>query len=191
MKKHFLLAGLLAALPVSAAQAALYAGADFGANSIDLKDNAPNLYPEGALGLGVHIGEHFNSWAVELGYSTNRNNYQQTDLRINRLTGDGILYLPVGGFLNLLATAGMSESNFGASTYTRKPYTQDGIIKSTRVATTLLNGDAFDWRAGTGLSFSFANGYEFHVIGRYEPLTMKGLANYALSLDTGINIDLN
>ena len=40
-------------------------------------------------------------------------------------------------------------------------------------------------------AFDFGHGYEFHVIGRYEPLAMRGLSNYALSMDTGFNIDLN
>jgi hypothetical protein len=69
------------------------------------------------------------------------------------------------------------------------PYTSDGIIKEVRISTTLLNGNELDWRGGTGFSFSFANGYEFHVIGRYEQLTMKGLSDYALSVATGFNIE--
>ena len=57
--------------------------------------------------------------------------------------------------------------------------------------TTILSGNEFNWRAGGGLSFSFANGYEFHAIGRYEPVTMNGIAQNAISFETGFNIDLN
>ena len=46
-------------------------------------------------------------------------------------------------------------------------------------------------KPGCALGAQFGGGYEFHVIGRYEPLSMKGLANYDLSMDTGFNIDLN
>jgi hypothetical protein len=191
MKRHFLLAIFFALLPLSAAQAAVYAGIDLGIDSTDLKNSASNLYPESTIGPGVHLGYHFANWAVELGYGTTHKAFQETELRFNRLTGDGIAYVPLGGFVNLLVTAGMSDTNFGASTFAHKSYQQNGIDKTTRVATTLLNGDEFNWRAGTGLSFSFGGGYEFHVIGRYEPLGMKGLANYALSMDTGFNIDLN
>ncbi|MGZ5928697.1 MAG: hypothetical protein ACXWLX_05725 [Rhizomicrobium sp.] len=191
MKAHILLAMALSLLPLSAAQAAIYAGADLAVDSTDLKNSASDLYPESTIGPDVHLGYHANSWAVELGYGTTHKAFQETELRFNRLTGDGLVYVPLGGFLNFLVTAGMSETNFGASTFQHKSYQQAGIDKTTRVATTVLNGDELDWRAGTGLSFSFGGGYEFHVIGRYEPLTMKGLSNYALSMDTGFNIDLN
>mgnify|MGYP001548770133 CR=1 FL=1 len=191
MKAYFLLAMAFSLLPLSAAQAAIYAGADLAVDSTDLKNSASDLYPESTIGPDVHLGYHENSWAVELGYGTTHKAFQETELRFNRLTGDGLVYVPLGGFLNFLVTAGMSETNFGASTFQHKSYQQAGIDKTTRVATTVLNGDELDWRAGTGLSFSFGGGYEFHVIGRYEPLTMKGLSNYALSMDTGFNIDLN
>src|SRR5665213_110855 len=185
MKRHFLLATFFALLPLSAAQAAIYAGADLAIDSTDLKSSAPQIFPESSIGPGVHLGYHFANWAVELGYGTTHKAFQATELRFNRLTGDGLMYVPLGGFLNLIVTAGMSDTNFGASTFTHKSYQQDGIDKTTRVPTPLVGGDEFNWRGGTGFSFSFGGGYEFHVIGRYEPLSMKGLSNYALSMDTG------
>ncbi|MES2256767.1 MAG: outer membrane beta-barrel protein [Pseudomonadota bacterium] len=191
MNKQILLAALLILAPLSAAQAAVYAGADLLLDSVDMKNTASENYSESTIGPGIHLGDHFAFGAVELGYSTTRKTFQDTDLRFNRLTGDGISYVPLGGMLNLLVTAGLSETNFGASSFTHKGYTQDNVAKTTRVATTLLHGNEFDWRAGTGFSFAFGNGYEFHVIGRYEPLVMRGLSNYALSMDTGFNIDLN
>ncbi len=191
MQKHLVLAGLFALLPLSAADAAVYGGLDLVANSIDFKSTAPSLFAESLLGPTIHIGDHFSRFAVELGYGTVRHTFQQTDLRINRLTGDGLAYVPVGGFLNIVLTAGLSQANFGASDYTHQSYLKNGIIKQARVPATLLHGDQINWRGGAGLSFSFAGGYEFHVIGRYEPLTMSGLANSALSLNTGFNIDLN
>jgi len=191
MNKQILLAALLILTPLSAAQAAVYAGADLLLDSADMKNAAPENYPESTIGPGIHLGDRFAFGAVELGYGTTHKTFQDTDLRFNRLTGDGIGYVPLGGILNLLVTAGLSETNFGASSFTHKGYTQDNAAKTTRVATTLLHGNEFDWRAGTGFSFAFGNGYEFHVIGRYEPLAMRGLSNYALSMDTGFNIDLN
>ena len=191
MKRHFLLASLFALLPLSAAQAAVYAGADLAVDSTDLKSSASDLFPESTIGPNVHLGYHLTNWAVELGYGTTHKQFQETELRFNRLTGDGLVYVPLGGFLNFLVTAGMSDTNFGASTFQHKSYQQNGIDKIARVTTTVLNGDQINWRGGAGLSFSFGGGYEFHVIGRYEPLTMKGLSNYALSMNTGFNIDLN
>jgi hypothetical protein len=188
MKKYLILAALFTVMPLASAQAAMYAGFDLTADSINLSNTALNLYPEAAIGPGVHIGDRFGNFAVELGYGTTRNSLQQADLRFNRLTADGIYYLPLGGFLNLLATAGMSETNFGTSTFTEQTYLQDNITKTTRVATTLLHGNTLDWRAGTGLSFALGDGYEFHVMGHYEPLSAKGLANYALSVNAGFNI---
>jgi hypothetical protein len=191
MKVSILAVLAFSLLPLSAAQAAVYAGLDLSVASTDLKDSTSNLYPESSIGPGVHLGYHGNDWAVELGYGTTHKALQETEIRYNRLTGDGLVYVPLGGFLNLLVTAGLSDDNFGASTFQHKSYQQDGIDKSTRVATTVLTGDELNWRGGAGFSFSFGGGYEFHVIGRYEPLTMKGLSNYALSMDTGFNIDLN
>ena len=191
MNKQILLTALLILAPLSTAQATVYAGADLRLDSVDQKNTASENYPESTIGPGIHLGDRFTFGAVELGYSTTHKAFQQTELRFNRLTGDGIGYVPLGGMLNLLVTAGLSETNFGASSYTHKGYTQDGIAKTTRVSTTLLHGNEFDWRAGAGFSLDFGHGYEFHVIGRYEPLAMRGLSNYALSMDTGFNIDLN
>jgi hypothetical protein len=191
MKRHFLAAMAFVLPPVSAAQAAIYAGLDLAVDSTDLKSSAPSVFPESTIGPEAHLGYHATGWAVELGYGTTHKAFQATELRFNRLTGDGLMYVPLGGFLNLIVTAGMSDTNFGASTFKDKSYQQNGIDKTTRVATTLLGGDEFNWRGGAGFSFSFGGGYEFHVIGRYEPLGMKGLANYDLSMDTGFNIDLN
>lgn len=191
MQRKLFLAALLALAPLSTAQAAVYAGADLILDFVDQKSTTPENYPESTIGPGIHLGDRFGFWAVELGYNTTHKSFQDTELRFNRLTGDGIGYVPLGGILNLLVTAGMSETNFGASSFVHKGYTQDNVAKTTRVSTTLLNGNEFDWRAGTGLSFAFGNGYELHVVGRYEPLSMKGLSNYALSVDTGFNIDLN
>ena len=188
MKKCLILAALFAVMPLASAQAALYAGFDLTADSINLSDTALNLYPEAAIGPGVHIGERFRNFAVELSYGTTRNSLQQADLRFDRLTADGIYYIPLGGFLNLLATAGISETNFGTSTYTEQAYQQDAVTKVTRVSTTLLHGNTLDWRVGSGLSFALGDGYEFHVMGRYEPLHASGLANYALSVNAGFNV---
>lgn len=191
MTRFLLPAILIALLPASAAEAAIYAGADLVFDSASFKDSAPELFSEDLIGPQLHAGYHLSDFAVELGYGTTRKAEQQTDLRFNRLTGDGLFYVPLGGFLNLLLTAGLAQDNYGASTYTHLPYTQDGIIKEARVSTTVLNGNEFNWRAGGGLSFSFAGGYEFHAIARYEPLTMNGLSDNVISLQTGFNIDLN
>lgn len=191
MTKKILLAALLVLAPFSAARAAVYAGADLILDSVDLKSAAPQSYPQSTIGPGIHLGDRFDFLAVELGYNTSHKAFQQTNLRFNRLTGDGIGYVPLGGFLNLLVTAGLSQTNFGASSFMEKGYTQNGTAKTTRIATTLLSGSKLDWRGGGGLSFALGDGYELHVIGRYEPLTMRGLSNYALSVDTGFNIDLN
>lgn len=191
MTRFLLPAILIALLPTSVANAAIYAGFNLTADSVNFTDAAPSVLSESLIGPEVHLGYHLSDFGVELGYGTTRKSEQDTDLRFNRLTGDGLFYVPVGGILNLVLTGGVAEDNYGASTFVKKTYTQNGIVKDTRVGTTLLSGNEFDWRAGGGLSFSFAGGYEIHVIGRYEPLTMGHLANNALSLQTGFNIDLN
>ena len=189
MQKHLLMAALFVVLPLSTAQAAFYGGLDFDADSVTFNSSAPNQLPDGQLGLGAHVGYHFDNLAAELGYGTTRSSYFQEDLRFNRLTLDGIYYIPIGGFLNLLVTGGGSQTNYGASSYIQKSYMEQAIVKTTRVPTTVLSGDEFDWRAGAGFSFQFSHGYELHVIGRYEPLTMNGIADNALSVGVGFNIE--
>jgi hypothetical protein len=191
MARILLPAILIALLPASAASAAVYAGFNLTADSVNFTDAAPSVLSESLIGPQIHLGYHLSDFGVELGYGTTRKSEQDTDLRFNRLTADGLYYLPVGGILNLVLTGGLAQDNYGASTFIKKSYTQDGTVKDTRVGTTLLSGNEFDWRAGGGLSFSFADGYELHVIGRYEPLTMKHLASNTLSLETGFNIDLD
>jgi len=191
MIRSLLLAVLIALLPASAANAAVYAGLDLSADSISFNSSAPSLFPESLIGPQIHAGYHLGDFGVELGYGTTRKSELDTDLRFNRLTADGLYYLPVGGILNLVLTGGVTENNYGASTFLQKSYTQNGDVKNTRVGVTILSGNEFDWRAGGGLSFSFAGGYELHVIGRYEPLTMGHLASNVLSLETGFNIDLD
>src|ERR1700755_2419256 len=168
MTRFLLPAILIALLPASAADAAIYAGLDLSIDSVSFKDSAPSLFPESLIGPQIHAGYHLDSFAVELGYGTTRKSEQDTDLRFDRLTADGLYYVPVGGFLNLVLTGGVTQDNYGASTFTKKSYTQDGTVKDTRIGSTILNGNELNWRAGGGLSFSFAGGYEFHVIGRYE-----------------------
>ena len=191
MPRFLLPAILIALLPASVANAGLYAGFNLTADSVNFTDAAPSVFSESLIGPQLHAGYHLSDFGVELGYGTTRKSEQDTDLRFNRLTADGLLYLPVGGFLNLVMTGGVAQDNYGASTFVKKSYTQNGDVKDTRIGTTILSGNEFDWRAGGGLSFSFAGGYELHVIGRYEPLTMQHLAHNALSLETGFNIDLN
>ena len=145
-------------LPLSAAQAAVYGGLDLAVDSTDLKDSTSELYPESSIGPDMHLGYHGNSWAVELGYGTTHKALLETEIRYNRLTGDGLVYVPLGGFLNFLVTAGVSDTNFGASTFQHKSYQQDNIDKTTRVATTVLAGDEINWRGGAGFSFSFEIG---------------------------------
>jgi hypothetical protein len=188
---RILLPAILIALLPASADAAVYAGLDLSADSVNFTGAAPSVFSESLIGPDVHLGYHLSDFGAELGYGTTRKSEQDTDLRFNRLTADGLYYLPVGGILNLVLTGGVAEDNYGASTFIKKSYTQNGDVKDTRIGTTLLHGNEFDWRAGGGLSFSFAGGYELHVIGRYEPLTMQRLAHNALSLETGFNIDLN
>src|ERR1700760_3814633 len=91
------------------------------------------LLPASAADAAIYAGYHLDSFAVELGYGTTRKSEQDTDLRFDRLTADGLYYVPVGGFLNLVLTGGVTQDNYGASTFTKKSYTQDGTVKDTRV----------------------------------------------------------
>ena len=191
MPRFVLPAILIALLPASAAQAAIYAGVDLAFDSTALTDAAPNFLPEGTVGPQLHLGYHVSNFAFELGYGTTSKSELQAELRFNRLSGDALYYVPFGGILNLVLTAGLAQDNYGASTSSKLPFTRNGQIREARVSTTILSGDELDWRAGGGFSFNFGSGYEFHVIGRYEPLGMKGLSDNALSIQTGFNIDLD
>jgi hypothetical protein len=189
MKRHILLAGLFSTLALSAADAAPYVGANIEVSSVDLNDSASALYPQSVNGFDIHVGDHFGNFAVEIGYEAIGNKLTEinNDLHIDKLTADGISYIPVLGILNILLTGGISETNYGDSTYN---FTQVSTtdLKSHRIATTNFNGDEFDWRAGAGFSFLFSNDYDLHIIARYEPISMGDRADYALSIYSGVNI---
>ena len=106
---------------------------------------------------------------------------------MNLLTADGLYYVPIGGFLNLILTAGVAEMNYGDSVATFSVIQKNGVAKTVRTGNTVFRGDEFDWRAGGGLSFILTEGYEVHLITRYQPVSMRGLADYSLALDFGMN----
>lgn len=171
------------------AVAAPYVGVDLNANLLDLNSNNSFNTPETTIGPDFHVGYRFNNLnlAGELGYGTNRGEQTPDNLRMDMLTADGIYYVRLGGFVNLLFTAGMAEMNYGDSTATYSVYQVNGITKTSRQGNTVFHGDEFDWRGGGGLSFALTDGYEIHFIGRYQPVSMHGMANYSLGLDFGMN----
>src|SRR5258707_316958 len=116
MKTSILRAAMLV-IHISAAGAAPYIGLDGNRYSITLKDSDSELFPQSAGGFDFHIGERFGDLAGELGYGTSKyaGSGSIDNLHLTRLTADGILYLPVFGGFNLLATAGGAESNYGIS----------------------------------------------------------------------------
>jgi hypothetical protein len=84
-------------------------------------------------------------------------------------------------------TAGGAEMNYGDSTATYSVYQKNDVNHTLRTGNTVFHGDEFDWRAGTGLSFILTEGYEIHFITRYQPVSMKGLADYSLGASFGMN----
>ena len=137
----------------------------------------------------MHVGYRFDglNLAGELGYGTSRGKQDPDILRLNMLSADGLYYVPVGGFLSLILTAGAAEVNYGDSTAGFFVTQTNGVTKTRRQGDTVFHGDEFDWRAGAGLSFALTDGYEIHFVTRYQPVSMNGLATNALSLDFGMN----
>jgi len=169
--------------------AAPYAGIDLNASLLNLNSSDSSAYPQSTIGPNVHVGYRFDNWnlAGELGYGTSRGEQDPDNLRLDMLSADALYYVPIGGFLNLVLTAGGAEVNYGDSTATYSVYQKAGFSHTLRTGDTVFHGDEFDWRAGGGLSFVITEGYEVHFIGRYQPISMQGLSNYSLGLDFGIN----
>ncbi len=194
MKKILPAAVLAAILAPTAASAALYAGADFVANSLDMRDALLVDIPQSALGVNIHVGDRFGKhFAVELGYEAASENLTayDNDIHVNKLTGDGIFYIPVLGTLNYLLTAGVSEVNYGDGSYrTINTIDPDGDTHSYRNTKLNFGGDELDWRAGMGFAFVFADSFEFRVLGRYQPLSMGGRASNVITFATGLNFFL-
>ena len=172
-----------------AAEAAPYLGVDLNANLLNLNPADPSAYPQTAIGPDFHVGYRFGNLnlAGELGYGTSRGHQDPDYFHMNQLTADGLYYVPIGGFLNLVLTAGIADMNYGDSTATFSVVQKNGVNKTVRTGNTIFQGDEFDWRAGGGISFILTDGYEVHAITRYQPVSMRGLANYSLSLDFGMN----
>ena len=64
--------------------------------------------------------------AGELGYGTSRGEQDPDNLRIDMLTADALYYVPIGGFVNWIVTAGGAEMNYGDSTATYSVYQKNG-----------------------------------------------------------------
>lgn len=171
------------------AQAAPYVGIDLNANLLNMNSSDPSIYPQSTVGPDFHVGYRLNNLnlAGELGYSTSVGHQDPDNLRLNMLSADALYYVPIGGFLNFVLTAGAAEVNYGDSTATSFVYIKDGETRTFRQGNTIFHGDEFDWRAGGGLSFVLTEGYEVHFLGRYQPVSMHGLSDYSLGLDLGMN----
>jgi hypothetical protein len=173
---------------VGEAAAAPYLGFDVDAKSLNLEPNQPATYPQSGLGVNLHGGYRYNNLAGELGYGFVRGEVAPNNLRLNQLTLDGLYYVPVGGFLNLVLTAGAAETNYGDSSFiTTSVQRSDGSTKSQRQGITQFGGDELDWRAGGGISFNLLEGYELHFLTRYQPLSLGRRADYALTVNVGMN----
>jgi hypothetical protein len=173
----------------SGADASPYVGIDLNADLLNLNPADSFNDPQATVGPAFHVGYRFDglNLAGELGYSTSRGEQDPDYLHLNMLTVDGLYYVPVGGFLSLILTAGAAEVNYGDSTATFFVSQVNGVTKTFRQGNTVFNGDEFDWRAGAGLSFALTDSYEIHFLTRYQPVSMRGLADYSLGLDFGMN----
>ena len=172
-----------------AAQAAPYVGLDLNANLLNLNQADSSTYPQTTIGPDLHVGYRFDNLnlAGELGYGTSRGEQDPDNLRIDMLTADALYYVPIGGFVNWIVTAGVADINYGDSTATFSVYQKNDVNRTARTGNTVFHGDEFDWRVGTGLSFILTQGYEIHFITRYQPISMHGLSDYSLSLAFGMN----
>jgi len=189
MKSSLVIAAAYLLLWSSGADASPYAGVDLNSDLLNLNSADSSLFPQSMVGPDFHVGYRFDglNLAAELGYGTGRGKQDPDILRLNRLSADGLYYVPVGGFLSLVLSAGGAEVNYGDSTATFIVNQTNGVTKTFRQGNTVFHGDEFDWRAGAGLSFALTDSYEIHFLTRYQPVSMKGLADYSLSLDFGMN----
>lgn len=187
--KRILIAAAAALLLPSVAEASPYIGVDLNANMLDYKLGSASTFPQSALGPQFHVGYLADglNLAGELGYTTTRGEQTPDNLRINLLTADALYYVPVGGFLRVVLTAGMADMNYGDSRATYSVVRTNRQTKSMRTGNTIFGGNEFDWRAGTGLSFAIADGYEAHLLTHYQPISMGNRANYLLGLSFGMN----
>ena len=184
----FAAAAVVFLLP-GAAQAAPYVGLDLNANLLNLNQADSSTYPQTTIGPDIHVGYRFDNLnlAGELGYGTSRGEQDPDNLRLDMLTADALYYVPIGGFVNWIVTAGGAEMNYGDSTATFSVYQKDDVNHTLRTGNTVFHGDEFNWRVGTGLSFVLTQSYEIHFITRYQPVSMHGLSDYSLSLAFGMN----
>lgn len=189
MNRTLLAAAAVLFLLSGAAQAAPYAGIDLNANLLNLNPAASSTYPQTTVGPDLHLGYRFDNLhlAGELGYGTSKGRQDPDNLRLNMLSVDGLYYVPIGGFMNLVLTGGAVEMNYGDSTATSVVYQKNGVSHTARQGNTIFHGDELDWRGGAGLSFFLTDGYEVHFITRYQPVAMRGIADYSLSLNFGMN----
>jgi len=188
--KAAILFGVMLFAWLPGADAAPYFGLDGNRYSITLKDSDSDFFPQSAGGESLHIGERFGDLAGEIGYGTSKytGNGNIDNLHLTRLTADGVLYLPVFGTLNVLATAGGSETNYGISSFARNVYQVNGQNRSSNADIPVLEGDEFGWRAGAGFSIGLDE-FELRALARYQPLSMQHQAQNAISLDFGVNMD--
>jgi len=189
MKRTLIAAAAALLLPSGAAEAAPYVGVNLNVNTLDVNQANTAAFPQSTIGGDFHGGYRFDNLnlAGELGYGTSRGEQTPDNLRINMLTGDALYYVPIGGFLNIVLTAGIAEVNYGDSRATYSVVQENGQTKSVRTGNTIFHGNEFDWRVGPGFSFALADGYEVHLITRYQPLSMGERNNYSLSLSFGMN----
>jgi len=162
------------------------------ASVIDLKNPPPALYPQSAGGLGFDLGERFGMVAGEIGYGENNTGGSANvdAMHFDQMRADGILYIPILGTLNLLLTGGGAETNYGISAFARNPYTDNGKVKTANGDTTVIHGNEFDWRAGTGFSIAFSDDFELRAVARYQPLSMNNSADSMISFSFGITAHL-
>jgi opacity protein-like surface antigen len=189
MKRTLIAAAIALLLPSGAALASPYVGFNLNANLLDMNQANASSFPQTTLGPDFHAGYRFDNLnlAGELGYGISRGDQTPDNLRINMLTADALYYVPIGGFLNVVLTAGMAEVNYGDSQATFSVVQENGQTKSVRTGNTIFGGNELDWRVGTGLSFAFTDGYEVHLLTRYQPLSMGDRTNYSLSAGFGMN----
>jgi len=184
-----ILSGVILLSIPSAALAQFYVGLEGDRYSYSLKSSASQLYPQETSGEDLHVGYRWRNFAGEIGYGTST--YQSDgnfdNMHLTRGSFDGFYYVPIFGGLNLLATAGASEINYGISTDVRNYTTTSGVTHVSNGDQTVLHGDEFDWRAGGGFSFGLDE-FELRILGRYQPISIGNNAQNALSVDFGINV---
>lgn len=156
-------------LPASAAQGQVYVGGDFVYDGINYSGGIAAIAPSALYGVNAYVGyDLFDNVAIEGGYfgvwGANG-----TSVGVQGLTGDGVLRVPLIGYLSLLGTAGVTWLN-------------------TSGASGLLASHEWGLRGGAGFEVGLADGIAWRTLARYQQAGFHNAASGSIVLSSGFTV---